>query len=84
MGIKSPRRRHKLAAPARLALSPERSESLIDADLSNYFGTIPHRELMKMVARRVSDGSVLRLIKRWLRALSVSYPRPSLSIVPGL
>ena len=41
---------------------------IIDADLSNYFGTIPHRELMKMVARRVSDGSVLRLIKSWLRA----------------
>jgi group II intron reverse transcriptase/maturase len=41
---------------------------IIDADLSNYFGTIPHRALMKMVARRVSDGSVLRLIKSWLRA----------------
>jgi len=41
---------------------------IIDADLSNYFGTIPHGALMKMVARRVSDGSVLRLIKSWLRA----------------
>ena len=41
---------------------------IIDADLSNYFGTIPHRALMRMVARRVSDGSVLRLIKSWLRA----------------
>ena len=28
----------------------------------------PHRELMKMVAKRVSDGSILRLIKSWLRA----------------
>lgn len=41
---------------------------IIDADLSKYFDSIPHRELMKMVARRVSDGSVLRLIKSWLRA----------------
>ena len=41
---------------------------IIDADLSNYFGTIPHRALMKMVARRVSDGSMLRLIKGWLQA----------------
>jgi len=48
---------------------------IIDADLSNYFGTIPHRALMKMVARRVSDGSVLRLIKSWLRAPIVEEDR---------
>jgi group II intron reverse transcriptase/maturase len=41
---------------------------IIDADLSKYFDTIPHRQLMKAVARRVSDGSVLRLIKSWMRA----------------
>jgi len=41
---------------------------IIDADLSKYFDTIPHRQLMKMVAKRISDGSVLRLIKSWLRA----------------
>ena len=41
---------------------------IIDADLTKYFDTIPHRGLMKMVAKRVSDGSILRLIKSWLRA----------------
>jgi len=41
---------------------------IIDADLSKYFDTIPHRQLMKAVARRISDGSVLRLVKSWLRA----------------
>ena len=41
---------------------------IIDADLSKYFDTIPHRNLMRAVAKRVSDGSVLRLIKQWLRA----------------
>lgn len=41
---------------------------LIDADLSKCYDTIPHRELMKRVAKRLSDGSVLRLIKSWLRA----------------
>ena len=37
---------------------------VVDADLSGYYDTIPHHELMKCVARRVSDGAVLRLIKR--------------------
>ena len=41
---------------------------IIDADLTKYFDTIPHRELLRAVARRVRDGSVLRLIKSWLRA----------------
>lgn len=39
---------------------------VIDADLSGYFDTIPHAELMKSVSRRISDGRVLRLIKMWL------------------
>ncbi len=38
---------------------------VVDADLSNYFGEIPHAELMKSIARRVSDGRMLGLIA-WL------------------
>ena len=40
---------------------------LVDADLSRYFDSIPHNELLKSVARRVAAGSVLRLIKPWLK-----------------
>ncbi len=41
---------------------------VIDADLSGYFDTIPHAELMKSASRRISDRHVLRLIKMWLEA----------------
>ena len=63
--------------PGRSALDAVRSvhkllntghTEVVDADLSGYFDEIPHAELMKSVARRVSDGRMLRLIKMWLKA----------------
>ena len=42
-----------------------RSE-VVDADLADYFGSIPHAELLKSVARRIVDRRVLHLIKMWL------------------
>ena len=39
---------------------------VVDADLSDYFGQIPHAELMQSMARRVSDGRLLGWVKAWL------------------
>jgi RNA-directed DNA polymerase len=39
---------------------------VVDADLADYFGSIPHAELMLSLARRIVDGCVLHLIKMWL------------------
>jgi RNA-directed DNA polymerase len=39
---------------------------VVDADLADYFGSIPHIDLLKSVARRIVDRRVLHLIKMWL------------------
>jgi group II intron reverse transcriptase/maturase len=64
------RRTHQAMDKVKEALLSGKVE-VVDADLSSYFDLIPHRQLLRQVAKRVSDGSVLRLIKAWLRAPSV-------------
>jgi len=50
------------------ALLREGHTDVVDADLTKYFDTIPHDQLMRSVARRIVDKHILRLIKMWLRA----------------
>jgi len=66
-GFRPKRNAHQALNQITQALRSGRTE-VVDADLSKYFDTIPHRRLLRAVARRVCDGSVLRLIKLWLRA----------------
>lgn len=42
-------------------------QEVVDADLSNYFNTIPHGALLRCVSRRIADGKVPALVKAWLR-----------------
>jgi len=61
-----PKRRAQQAIDAiKEALLSGRRE-VVDADLSGYFDSIPHAELLRLVKGRVSDGSILKLIKGWL------------------
>ena len=49
-------------------ITQRRRTEVVDADLSDYFSTIPHGPLMRCISRRVTDGTVLAVIKGWLTA----------------
>ena len=54
----------------------EGKSEVYDADLSAYFDTIPHKELMHLLALRISDKNVLHLIKMWLKAPVMEKGKP--------
>jgi RNA-directed DNA polymerase len=46
----------------------EGQKHVVDADVEQYFDTIPHADLLQSVARRVADGKILHLLKLWLKS----------------
>lgn len=66
-GYRPKRNAHQAIDAITLALMQGKTE-VIDADLSGYFDPIDHAALLRLVARRVSDGSILRLVKLFLKA----------------
>jgi RNA-directed DNA polymerase len=63
-----PKRSAQQAIDAITAALVQGKTEIIDADLSGYFDSIDHAQLLRLVARRVSDGSILKLVKLFLKA----------------
>ena len=66
-GFRPKRNTHQAVEDVRNHLLKGKTE-VIDADISKYFDTIPHDRLMQLVAKRIVDKQILKLIKMWLKA----------------
>lgn len=67
-GFRPGRSAHQALQALQTVLQKGKVNWVLDMDISKFFDTISHRELMFMVRRRVVDRSILRLIGKWLRA----------------
>jgi RNA-directed DNA polymerase len=66
-GFRPKRSAHEALAEVRRNIKSGR-EAVYDADLSSYFDSIPHEKLLKCVRMRVTDRSVIKLLRMWLEA----------------
>ena len=69
-GFRPGRSAHQALEEVKENLRQGRRE-VYDADLQSYFDTLPHEKLMACVQKRIVDGSVLKLIRMWLRAVVI-------------
>lgn len=66
-----PNRNAKMAVERIAAEIKDGKTEVYDADLSSYFDTIPHDKLFLALRKRITDGSVLALIRQWLKSTIV-------------
>jgi group II intron reverse transcriptase/maturase len=66
-GFRPGRNPHMALDALHTAIMSQRVNWVLDADIRSFFDTVDHEWLMRMVAERVADSRILRLIRRWLR-----------------
>lgn len=67
-GFRPGRNAHQALQAVRRGLTNHGMRRVLDADIRQYFVSIPHGKLRELLARRVTDGVVRRLIDKWLSA----------------
>lgn len=67
-GFRPGRSCHDAIKALRAYLSTHNVETVIDVDLSNYFGSIPHREAIKIISKKISDPRIIRYLRRMFKS----------------
>jgi RNA-directed DNA polymerase len=67
-GFRPGRNPHQALSSLRTAIMSQRVNWVLDADIRNFFGSVDHEWLLRMLAHRIADPRVLRLIRMWLEA----------------
>ncbi len=80
-GYRPKRSPHRALAEVRRSVM-RRMSNVIDVDLSSYFDTIQHAKLLSLIAKRVQDPEVLRLVKQIIRATGQSRGSARRSLQP--